>query len=385
MEKVSADTITQLTITHAHSSPAPAGPPPTTEKMITDIRARLTQRIKHLARSMQNSPADKVSAFSISHGKSVEALQKFEEIVKNVPNGFRLVPVWYSRVESRENARAAEQYKMYVRPQFLCYIAENHAAELAALGISDKGIELMKTGNNPVDASGKMCAVNIDHIIERAGGGNATLTEEIDPKMPHGSAPTYLVNHFSNFILLPIDTHEVKNMLNTVQGKDKLLPGQGDWVLMMVPEAAPGYSGYVSRPQGPLKNLYSKQSSSPVSSQPAQQQIDPLQMTFSAAAEAHNILNTVQTAEVMRPALDRVAEKLTTAFNKASKPKDMDSLRIFYEGKKFKRMSQRVKALPPEKTGKMVEALQLINAGIKERYYTADTKKAANGRRNPRP
>jgi hypothetical protein len=379
MKKVSADTVTELTMAAA-PTPGAGGTPPTAEQMIDQIRSRLTLRIESLDKSerrgQESAPSKKSSktAFKISHSRAVKDLREFEKIVANPPNGFCLAPVLYSPIEQGQNARVYSQFSSRVRPKFMRYLAENHAEELGALGICPQGIERMKKGLDPVDPSGRLYDVNVDHIIERFGGGKASLTEEVDPLMPPGSKPTYLVNHFSNFILLPTWVHELKNDLNELQGAVKTPPGQSKWVLMIVPQACPEHSSYVAQPQGHLQtrqaNLHARNTT-------------PLQLAESTAYQVNSILDGAASnpaqKDLLKPALGDMSGRLTEAFNDASKPRqDMAAFLRFYQGESFRSLREKVEILPPEETEQLRKTLLWIDNGLETRFNRYAAKKPAN-------
>jgi hypothetical protein len=269
-----------------------------------------------------------------------------------------------------------------VRPEFIRYLAENHAGELGALGICQQGIDRMKKGLDPVDPSGRLYAVNIDHIIERNGGGKASLTKEIDPQMPSGSKPTFLVNHFSNFVLLPIQVHELKNALNDLQEASKTPLGQSKWVLMIVPEAGPGYSGYVTQPQGQLQLLATHV-----------QHTSALQLAVSTANQISVILEGItqnpeqekREEELLKPALDDMAVRLKAAFNDASRPRQsLKPFLRFYQGEKFSALRRKVEVLPQAEAVELRRTMQWIDDGIKTRFNQyASRKKPANNNGKP--
>lgn len=261
LKKVSADTVTELTI-NSGFSPGSHGAQPTAQQMIDKIRAELTMRVEALDRQIKqskNNPKSPPTAFQIAYPKAVKELEDFEKIIASIPNGFRLEPVLYSKIDQAQNAKVYSEYSSRVRPDFMYYLAHNHATELAGIGICQHGIEMMKKGLDPTDQNGHLYSVNVDHIVERSGGGNWSLQKAVDPQMPAGRPPTYLVNHFTNFVLLPKAIHNLKNELNNLQKSYKTPVGESTWVLMLVPETGPGQSAYIAAPQGQLHSIYGAQ------------------------------------------------------------------------------------------------------------------------------
>jgi len=184
-----------------------------------------------------------------NYDKAVARRAQFEEIVNDVPAGFKLVPVRYSKISQDENAAIHSEYLKNVRSRFLQFVGENHADDLKALGICDVGIERMRKGLDPADETGRPYEVNVDHIIERSGSGLWAQSKEIDPDQKAEVEPKFRQNHFGNLILLPEEIHEYKNTLNNIQRIGDLQPGQSKWILMMVPERSEQQPGFVCPPQ----------------------------------------------------------------------------------------------------------------------------------------
>jgi len=393
MEKVSADTVTELTAAYAPPGSAPAGPPPTTQKLIEQVRATLKKKIDDLTKSMDGS--SQTSAFSISRDKALAELQTFEKIVAAPPKGFRLVPVLYSRIDSGQNEKTYSQFTAFVRRDFMRFLAARHADELRALGIAPAGIERMKAGLSPVNASGRMYDVNVDHIIERFGGGTASFTKEVDPQRPRGSTPTYLVNHFSNLILLPKQVHELKNKLNEIQ--NVVQQGKPKWVLMIVPEAIPGHSGYVAQPQP--KQLTAQETKPAAKNRLSVHRMNAVAIAESTLEEVNGIFESVakapaqreEYAALLKPALEDLSLRLETAFNDACKPhRSLKPFTGFYEGESFRSLRQKVKALPVNQADKLHKSIEFIDTSLKNSYNlralkTANTnqKKPASPQENP--
>ncbi|MFH1158555.1 MAG: hypothetical protein V1721_06695 [Pseudomonadota bacterium] len=232
LKNVDADTVGKLTAESAFLC-KPSEISPTAEEMIVRIRAELASR--------------------------EEDLKKFNDLVDNMPKGFRLVPVLYTKVDSKQNAEVMTEFSGRVRRLFLQHLANTYEAELDALGIPPHGIEQMKKGNNPDDGNDALYAIDVDHLVERSGGGRMSMEKEVDPMMPAGSTPTFRINHFSNLFLLPEQIHGVKNWMNDLQGIHKMGTGESKWVLMMIPEAAPDRSGFITprqEPDHPLHGLH---------------------------------------------------------------------------------------------------------------------------------
>ena len=255
--RASATTITHLTSSPDFADISAIPPAPTTEDLIRDIRATLEQRVadaESLKMAFGRAAAPRNVDVSIERGR--EQLEEFEKIVSSVPLGFKLVPVYYSRISQASNETVLDEYLFHVRSDFLRYVADKHTDELRALGISEHGIGRMKKGLDPSTQKGDLYHVSIDHIIERSGGGNFSLVKQKDPDLGEESPQRFSVNHYGNLILLPEKIHQFKNTLNSLQRITDVPPGEGRWALMMIPERTSQYSGFVAQPQDPDHPLF---------------------------------------------------------------------------------------------------------------------------------
>lgn len=177
-----------------------------------------------------------------SHGN-----EKIDKIINNIPAGFDLVPVFYSRIDQTDNKRIMAEFTFFIRPRFLQFLGKQHADSLRAFGICEHGIERMTRGLDPATKDGVIYELSVDHIIERSGSGAWGTTQAVDQQSrnPHRN---YMPNHFDNLILLPDAIHQYKNELNTLQngtGGD----GKSRWILMLTPVVDATSCGYVCAPQ----------------------------------------------------------------------------------------------------------------------------------------
>ena len=250
-KRVSADTITGITADPTNNgSTNPTPPAPTYDELLVKIRTRLAKIIVAAEASLDAADPENerdIANRTANLAQAKENQQTFEKMLKNVPDGFQLVPTYYSRITKEENEKVREEYSFKVRPKFMKYLGENCAAELKALGVSDAGVNRMKNGLDPVDDKGK-------HIIERAGSGNLGKTKAVDPDMP-GAEPTFRVNHIGNYILLTEKVHEFKNILNDLQNASDMPYGKGKWILMMAPLRDATHPGFVVPPQSKASGL----------------------------------------------------------------------------------------------------------------------------------
>lgn len=258
-KRVSADTITEITSNPAFRGRQTAeSPPPTAEQLIDRIRQDLVDRTAEARKMVASGAPPSTDPYAprpeVRLARALEDQKQFEEMLKEVPKGFRLSPVLYSRIDAKAKEELTQEYSFQVRPRFLKFLADNHAEELKDLGICDRGVERMKQGLDPVNEHGLLYSVNIDHIIERNGSGVWGASKEKDPDQPDGGEKFH-PNHFGNFIILPEKIHEFKNKLNDLQHASDTPHGQNKWVLMMVPERNATLSGFVCPKQDPTHRL----------------------------------------------------------------------------------------------------------------------------------
>lgn len=252
-KRVSAETITEIT-----SSPdfAPAGSkvstPPSADDLIAEARSEITGRIDRFTRLLKGAlPEEDALRARESLEKAHRHKQQFDQLIAEVPEGFALVPVYYSKISQTENHAVHDEYLSNVRTRFLRFIGENHADAARALGICEHGIERMKLGLDPADEQGRQYEMNIDHIIERAGSGLWAAGKEKDPDQKVEVEDKFRQNHFGNLILIPTKIHDYKNTLNGIQRIGNLEPGEGKWILMMTPQRSDESPAFICPPQTP--------------------------------------------------------------------------------------------------------------------------------------
>ena len=249
-KRVSANTITEITAAPGFAPPGKDPSPPAVSDLQDQIRQDLDDYIAFRKGQLEAEPKDNPNPKAQqNYDKAVARRAQFEDVINDVPAGFKLVPVKYAKISQEENAAIHHEYLKNVRSRFLQFVGENHADDLKALGICDVGIERMRKGLDPADETGRPYEVNIDHIIERSGSGLWAKSKETDPDQKAEVEPKFRQNHFGNLILLPEEIHEYKNTLNNMQRIGDLQPGQSKWILMMVPERSEQQAGFVCPPQ----------------------------------------------------------------------------------------------------------------------------------------
>jgi hypothetical protein len=248
--RVCAKTITELTSSPAfqNAGQVPSSAP-TAEQLAEKIRRRLQTEWQTQQDIALSAPRGKDRSRQESAAQNaLRNLQRFNDMLQSVPEGFSLQPVYYASVTKKENEEAHREYIRHVRPRFFQFLAQNHAEELSRLGICAHGIGRMKNGLDPATEDGRYYQVNIDHVVERAGSG-LWATQSVPDPDDAGNKGRLRVNHFGNLTLLIESVHEYKNALNEIQQVSSTPDGQGVWCLMMVPQRAENSSGFVCAPQ----------------------------------------------------------------------------------------------------------------------------------------
>jgi len=412
-KKVSADTISKMTLESGFSSDKNIMPP-TVDELIQKIRKKLNTNIKHLENKVKDvksskrvsSEPESMSPFEISLMRTIEQKEKFEALIAtDMPKGFKLTPVLYSKITREENAKTWKEFSKKVKRPFLMFLGNNHEAELKNLGLCQHAIDKIKQGLNPVDKDGMKYDINIDHIIERSGGGDLSLTKS--PDSANNSRNSFFVNHFNNFIILPLKIHLVKNTLNEAQNAAMTPHGKSQWVLMMIPENNPNFSGFVARPQdnshplagldmveesvydhiGQANYLISKAKQElysivpqTVSSQDGKYDSN-LREKFNKAVANDNRKEALLHKSIA-PKLTEATKQLRTMFNKVSKkdvrPDERKSFGQFMSGSKLREASNLLNNIP-------LKAANDFHAVVKEidrKIAKGELKKAAESAKN---
>lgn len=245
-KRISTSTITKITSSPAFADPSFIPPAPSVRELIDQIRETIRLQAEDAQRLKIAAGEPDANKLTKSFNSAVAQMNIFERTLRDVPRGFKLVPVYYSRISQEQNEIVHDEYSFYVRADFLKYVGHNHADELRALGICEHGIHRMKKGLDAADTNGELYDLSIDHIIERSGGGYFSMVKHHDPDQPD-QPERFPVNHFGNLILLPEKIHRFKNALNAIQKIADV--GDGKWMLMLIPDRNNMQSGFVCPPQ----------------------------------------------------------------------------------------------------------------------------------------
>jgi len=229
-DRITSRTITR--ITHEHAQNPPSGPIPAPEEILNSIVTKMEQIV-----------AGERTQEGIDTAKAKTLLRQLQNVLSDIPEGFELATVAYSKIPTEESRGAMDEFSSRVKPQFLRYLAKHYPDELREMGICENGIGRMSNGHSPADKEGRLYSVSVDHIIERAGSGRMGQTKSIDADLDTlpdkaGNRETLQVNHMRNLILLPNSVHfECKNLLNGLQDMNMLKQGGlFRWSVMLVPK-----------------------------------------------------------------------------------------------------------------------------------------------------
>ncbi len=435
-KRVSAETITEITGAPGfgeQKTPIPAAP--TAQDLIDKTRLRLAKEV--FAAEAWLDAADRENERTIEMRQKDVKLAKenqklFEDLIADVPNGFKLVPTFYSRITTDENNLIKDEYSYSVRPRFIKFLGDNYGDDLRALGIPEAGIERMKGGLDPSDDNDTFYRLNVDHIVERAGSGMMGKTRSPDPD--NGNRMAYNVNHLGNFVLLPEQVHEYKNKLNDLQVASDMPFAKGKWILMMAPERNDIHHGFVAQPQpatSKLKGLQEKPllgyhaqysvitTAREISELKQLNGIRPLvrgmietaeagQTTVAELAEAqvrqkkgglrkafNDAVSKDQESDILinglvRPAIKDLTDSFASLYRKASKstaqPRERDAfwdLLRLYQGDEVKNLRADIAALPVPEAAEMVSVFRQLDTDFNKLAAKLKAEDAVNRANRP--
>ena len=94
-------------------------------------------------------------------------------------------------------------------------------------------ISCLERGLSPTTEDGMPYNVDVDHVVERAGGGRMSLEKSVDPAT--GGPETFPVNHIGNLCLIMKSWHHTKNDLNGAQNIGATPVGETRMLCMALP------------------------------------------------------------------------------------------------------------------------------------------------------
>lgn len=123
--------------------------------------------------------------------------------LSHLPPAFELVAFDRRRASPDDVRQRRAVFNREVKPDFLRHLAEDHEADLAAMGLNAQAIERMRDGDMPENTGGQRLNASVDHIRSLSLGGT---------------------NDFDNLALVPRWLNALKDRLENPQ-LDAPLPG----------------------------------------------------------------------------------------------------------------------------------------------------------------
>lgn len=143
-------------------------------------------------------------------------LGKMMTALATLPAGMTLITTEYERIAPEQNAAVWNEFQEQAEPAFYAYLLAHHREDLQEAGLCAYGIGCLERGVAPTTEDGVPYNIDVDHIIERAGGGTLCTEKSIDPDNP-AAPPSFPINHISNLCLIMRGKHESKNTINGLQ------------------------------------------------------------------------------------------------------------------------------------------------------------------------
>lgn len=191
------------------------------------------QRLSQQSPALFEQPGFADVMQKLAEGKQAK-LNTIIERIAEMPRGMQIITTDYTRVSKEQNDDVWLEFQERAEPAFYRHLAATQEKELRAAGFCDYAIDCMRRGLGPTDKDGISYNVDIDHLVERGGGGRMSTEKAVDPV--HGGAPMYLVNHVSNLCLIMRDVHtQIKNSINNQQGLSDIAVGETKRICMAVP------------------------------------------------------------------------------------------------------------------------------------------------------
>jgi|GEM_PF-1469665 len=150
-----------------------------------------------------------------------------------IPPEMDIITLAYTRITPEQNKDVWQEFQARSEPAFYRHLAAQHADELKAAGFCDYALSCLSRGLSPTTADGMPYNVDVDHIVERAGGGRMSTAKSVDPVA--GGEPSYPINHIGNLCLIMKQWHHSKNDLNGAQNIGATPVGETRMLCMAVP------------------------------------------------------------------------------------------------------------------------------------------------------
>lgn len=193
-----------------------------------DVQDRLAARTPELF-----SNRDFLSVLEHASGGKAKNIDKLLTTIAAIPPEMDIITLAYTKITPEQNNAVWAEFQAHSEPAFYRHLAANHADELKGAGFCDYAISCLERGLSPTTADGMPYNVDVDHVVERAGGGRMSLEKSVDPAT--GGSETFPVNHIGNLCLIMKSWHHTKNDLNGAQNIGATPVGDTRMLCMALP------------------------------------------------------------------------------------------------------------------------------------------------------
>lgn len=179
------------------------------------------------------SNRDFLSVLENASGGKAKNIDKLLATIASIPPEMDIITLAYTKIAPEQNNAVWAEFQAQSEPAFYRHLAANHADELKSAGFCDYAISCLERGLSPTTEDGVPYNVDVDHVVERAGGGRMSLEKSIDPAT--GGPETFPVNHIGNLCLIMKSWHHAKNDLNGAQNIGATPVGETRMLCMALP------------------------------------------------------------------------------------------------------------------------------------------------------
>lgn len=194
----------------------------------SDVQDKLASRTPELF-----SNRDFLSVLEHASSGKAKNIDKLLTAIANIPPEMDIITLAYTKITPEQNNAVWAEFQAHSEPAFYRHLAANHANALKAAGFCDYAISCLERGLSPTTEDGMPYNVDVDHVVERAGGGRMSLEKSVDPAT--GGPETFPVNHIGNLCLIMKSWHHTKNDLNGAQNIGATPVGETRMLCMALP------------------------------------------------------------------------------------------------------------------------------------------------------
>lgn len=193
-----------------------------------DVQDKLTARTAELLGNR-----DFLAVLENISGGKAKSIDKLLTTIANIPPEMDIITLAYTKISPEQNNAVWTEFQAHAEPAFYRHLAANHADDLKAAGFCDYAVSCLARGLSPTTEDGMPYNVDVDHVVERAGGGRMSLEKSVDPAT--GGPATFPVNHIGNLCLIMKNWHHSKNDLNGAQNIGATPVGETRMLCMALP------------------------------------------------------------------------------------------------------------------------------------------------------